>query len=224
MRIRKPFIAFGVLILCGLAEISFGASSVVEDVIVPHQDADVQREFQNVYQAVKNPTIQNATVSSATITNLTVTNCIGCGSQVGQIPGTTTNDNASTGNVGEYIDSTVPLTTITSFNGASGSVVSVATITLTSGDWDVSSLGFCNANGGSITNCSMAISTIANTQGNLGDTTTRHAIDTFSEESLAIPEDRISIASTTPVYLVVAMTYSGGTARFAGNIRARRAR
>ena len=54
----------------------------------------------------------------------------------GQLPGTSTNDNASTGNVGEYQESSIAsgsqiqLTTVTAAN--------ITNLSLTAGDWDCS--------------------------------------------------------------------------------------
>src|SRR5712671_6777035 len=52
-----------------------------------------------------------------------------------QLPGTTTNDNAAAGNVGEYIVGTAA---IDSVSITTGTPVNVGSISLTAGDWDVS--------------------------------------------------------------------------------------
>lgn len=139
------------------------------------------------------------------------------------IKGTTTNDNAAVGIIGEFIDGTVSLAIIPS---ASGVPTSVSTITLTAGDWDVAAMGFFNPNGATITNSEITINTTANTDGTLGDNAIRVAetATSVNETALAIPRVRISISVTTPVYLVIDVTYTIGTPRFAGNIRARRLR
>jgi len=49
MRIRNRYIVFAVLLLCGLAEWSWGSCP-----LLAHQDADEQREFQNVCQQISN--------------------------------------------------------------------------------------------------------------------------------------------------------------------------
>jgi len=49
MRIRNRYIAFGFLILCVLAEASWGSCP-----LLVHPDADNQREFQNVCQEISN--------------------------------------------------------------------------------------------------------------------------------------------------------------------------
>ncbi len=58
MRIKDWRIAFGFLLLCGLVECSWGASPSQGSVILPHEDAANEREFQNVYQNINTkPTI-----------------------------------------------------------------------------------------------------------------------------------------------------------------------
>lgn len=68
--VRMRFV-FLFLLACGLVESSWGI--VNQNVIVPHSDDADQREFQNVYQAIANPTINVATISSATISSATIT-------------------------------------------------------------------------------------------------------------------------------------------------------
>jgi len=73
----------------------------------------------------------------------------------GQLPGTTTNDNASAGNVGQYITSSVasPGTSV----GTTGSTVNITSILLTAGDWDVHGNVCFNLSGTTATNLAGAI-------------------------------------------------------------------
>ena len=75
--LRWPFL-YAFLLALSLACVCFGATSssqgsVPETPVVTHvtNPAD-QREFQNVYQAIKNPTINKAVISSATISSLII--------------------------------------------------------------------------------------------------------------------------------------------------------
>ncbi len=143
----------------------------------------------------------------------------------GQIVGTNTNNNATAGNVGEYVDSTTSLAA----GGTSATDTNLTSISLTAGDWDVSALIFLSESGSGtgavVSFFAMSISTTSATQGTLGDNAVRITRTGSSDEMfLTQPRVRISIASTTTVYLVYSMTYTGATPRLAGNIRARRMR
>jgi hypothetical protein len=79
MRIRDWRIPFGVLLLCALAEFSWGASPTSSSVLLPVPDPATYRDLQNLQQAIINPTISTGTakgfmVSSFTATNFTATN------------------------------------------------------------------------------------------------------------------------------------------------------
>ena len=140
------------------------------------------------------------------------------------ITGTTTNNNASAGSVGEYISSvistgsSVPLTTATATN--------VTSISLTAGDWDVE--GWVNYDYGSATvTQSMAglntTSATIPTDGSEAYSATQLTL-TSSLGTISLTRKRISIASTTTVYLVSQATFSAGTASAFGGISARRVR
>lgn len=79
---------------------------------------------------------------------------------VGQIAGTTTNDNASAGNIGEYMSAKTSGGTNVS-PAASGSYVNIATIILTPGDWDVS--GGASLNVGSLSAMTFGVVSISTT-------------------------------------------------------------
>jgi hypothetical protein len=140
------------------------------------------------------------------------------------IVGTATNNNAVAGNIGEYISSTI----------ASGSAVALSTtvtanvtsISLTAGDWDVTG----------VVDYVMTSATVTNFQhGSSATSATLGAQDTYLQKEVAFtgssatyadiaPTTRISIASTTTVYLVSQATFSGGSVAAYGTIRARRVR
>lgn len=145
-------------------------------------------------------------------------------SQTNGIVGTTTNNNANAGSVGETVTSVV----------ASGSAVSLTTntganvtsISLTAGDWDVD---------GNV-NFSAASATVTGTSG--GVTSTSATVPTDGTEvysgvqvtllsetdSVTLPTKRFSLSGTTTVYLVGKCTFSAGTVSAFGSIVARRRR
>lgn len=148
---------------------------------------------------------------------------------VGQIPGTATNDNAGSGDVGEYISSTVPsgsavgLTTATPAN--------VTSISLTAGDWDVD--GIAQFTGNAATTVTALISSISLTSATVDASPDRLGILGFSNfalfsaagsNSIRSGTTRLSLSTTTTVFLVVNSVFGTNTASAYGTIRARRVR
>jgi hypothetical protein len=145
---------------------------------------------------------------------------------VGQIPGTATNDNAAAGDIGEYITSTV---LVGSAVPLSANVpITMTSMSLTAGDWDVSGIIVYNAAGTTVTaSIYCGISLVNNTQPTLG------AAGSFFANTLTTAGDlftsqcgpaRISVASTTPVYLVAQANFSVSTDAAYGTLVARRRR
>lgn len=142
--------------------------------------------------------------------------------------GTATNDNASAGFVGEYIESII----------ASGSAVSLTTsttanvtsISLTAGDWDVE--GLVNIIGAATTNFTHRLGGISTTSATIDATAGRFnqwanaggEVPNVNDNSSPIPRVRLSLASTTTVYLVARATFTVSTATAWGAINARRVR
>lgn len=175
------------------------------------------------------------TPSAGVGTNLTALNASALTS--GTIPaartnghqnGTATNDNAAAGEVGEYMEnvlaagSAVPVTTATA--------KTVAQITLTVGDWDVS--GMVNA-------LTATTTSVTGYAGSLSTTT--NALDTnpgkFSQVlsgafvpgnsstlGIPLPAMRFSVTTNTTVFLVAYMNFTASTMTAYGIIRARRVR
>jgi hypothetical protein len=150
-----------------------------------------------------------------------------CAALRGQLQGTNTNDAATAGNIGEYIESNVasPGSGITTATPAN-----VTSISLTAGDWDVSaSIGF---NGGGTTQVSTAIGSIALTTAVIDGTAGRSFNGfynngvVFSVGSLQSPigPRRFSFASTTSVFLNCSATFTVSTMSCYGIIHARRVR
>ncbi len=138
--------------------------------------------------------------------------------------GTTTNNNASAGNVGEYLSrnvvsaSAVALVTATTKN--------IDSLSLTAGDWDLTGLVKFNMTGATVSDFKAGFTTTSATLGN--DTT--YIQKPFSFTGLTstygdvLPTIRISIAATTKIYFVAQATFTVGTVSSFGTMRARRVR
>ena len=145
---------------------------------------------------------------------------------VGQIPGTTTNDNAAAGNVGEFVSSVVTFASPTT-GFANATAKDVTSISLTAGDWDVEGQVITTPAGGSTTSgafCGFSTTTATLPLPGLrfqGDNATATA---GSSVPMPLPRQRYSIAVTTTVYLVAQVNYAIGTMGCCGYINARRVR
>lgn len=143
----------------------------------------------------------------------------------GQIPGTATNDNAASGKVGEYISNDsaggVSLTT--------NAAATVATITLSPGDWDVScSVIHSSGTGTIVTYYTAAVSDTTNT---LPSTTAYQTTQieigggaTNSSPAVASPLVRVSTTFSPQYFCIARAGFSVSTFTAAGRIRARRER
>ncbi len=139
------------------------------------------------------------------------------------ITGTTTNNNAAAGNVGEFVSSVLSNGSAVSVtNSTSRDIISVS---LTAGDWD------CFGNG----NYSLSTATVS--QGYVWINTTSATYPTGGMEiptgsyasmtdadSRTIPTTRISLASSGTVYLSTNMAFSLGTITAYGYVGCRRIR
>lgn len=138
------------------------------------------------------------------------------------VQGVTTNSNAATGYLGEYISSTVAsgaavaLTTATPAN--------VTSISLTAGDWDVS--GFCALAAASTTVASIDGAGVNTTSATLPAaglyTSLSLTFATSATQTLPLGTTRVSLATTTTVYLVAQATFTTSTLSAYGLLQARR--
>jgi hypothetical protein len=171
----------------------------------------------------------NNTPADASQVSRNFSDILGCLTP-GQLQGTTTNDNASSGNVGEYVSSSVasPGVTLTS-----GTAANVTTISLTGGDWDVSGcVVFLPSSGPTATGLKAWISLSSATIPPFGNPNGGGLaqIDFNPGNSnpfiqICTASYRVSIASTTTVYLSGLAAFSGGSGMAMGGfIGARRAR
>lgn len=144
-------------------------------------------------------------------------------SQTSGIVGTTTNNNANAGSFGEYQTASPAAVNMTS-----GTAITIASISLTAGDWDVSGVvSIAMPAGVTLVRALVSISTTNNTLGAFQTTSDSGGISTGGVDTVArdTPMVRISVASTTTVYLVSLEAQSGaGQVTGTGFIRARRVR
>jgi len=173
-----------------------------------------------VTPSIVSPTISGATLTTATLTAPTL-------NQPNTV-GVTGASNAAAGSVGEFVSALVAVGSAVSLTTATAK--NVASISLTAGDWDVE--GNVNFTGGSATTAagglfSTGISTSTGalpTDGSEVPVAVPPVTTTSFLANGTLPRKRISISSTTTVYLVAEATFSAGTVGAYGAITARRER
>lgn len=166
------------------------------------------------------PTLVTPILGAASATSLTFTSTSG-------IIGTTTNNNAAAGSVGEYISSTVLVGSAVALT--SGVAANVTSISLTAGDWTVvGNIWFTNSVSSTVNHA--AINTISATlptapgSGGYNAISVAGATAVLSTTlSVYAGNTRVSIAGTTTVYLVAQATFTGASNGY-GFIGARRMR
>lgn len=146
------------------------------------------------------------------------------------ITGTNTNDNAAVGAIGETVSSTITFAAKgTNTNNVARNVTSIS---LTAGDWDVQGCASFNYATLAATSASQLSAAISQTSATIPDdgyqayglivNPTAGAQTLLA--SCPLPRRRISLASTTTIYLVSQMSGVGGTLQSFGFIQARRVR
>lgn len=170
--------------------------------------------------AINNASVGATTASTGAFTTLSSTGNF-TPSQTNGIVGTTTNNNANAGSVGEYVTATNSAgTAITTAVAAN-----ITSISLTAGDWDVSGVGVVTGSTTNLGNALVGIGTTSATVPGLGQySQLQEVAATMQTVALPPPTTRISVASTTTVYLIGLGTFTTGTASVAGFLRARRIR
>lgn len=153
--------------------------------------------------------------------NLTITS--------GGLVGVTTNSDAASGNVGEIIESTILITSAVSLVNATEKTIT--SISLTAGDWDVwGNIVYNPSIGPNTTMSSLAagISTTTNSLPTLpgagGVTTLALTFGTPNKQIIQAGMRRMSISTTTTVYLVALAFFAANTLNAYGYIGARRVR
>ncbi|MDG4856432.1 phage tail fiber protein [Mesorhizobium sp. WSM4982] len=170
--------------------------------------------------------------SGVTLTNSVLQDNIPkSGNDLGQRFGTTTNDNARAGNVGEYVESVVAVAG--AINLTNNTAVNITSISLTAGDWDIDAIA--QFTGATTTTVSSQEASISTTTGTLdytsgkgiavtGNNAPYNQIAASSAIGIAIPPVRLSLAATTTVYLVARSIFATSTSKAYGILRARRVR
>jgi hypothetical protein len=136
----------------------------------------------------------------------------------GQIVGTATNDNATAGNIGEFLTASGSGVAMSSGNGWNA-----CSLTLTPGDWDVwGYVGWTNAG---TTTYTMVQCSISPTNSVISSQMFQMYVTTAGATYvLPPPMQRISLSATTTYFLVGNQTFTGGSPTGSGTINARRVR
>lgn len=142
--------------------------------------------------------------------------------------GTTTNDNAAAGNIGEAPRAAV-LRAAAVNAAATGTYSDLASISLTPGDWDVAIVaGMIPAT--TQTGYEVGISSTSGNSSagmNYGDNLIQQNVTGLGpamDDSASIAAFRVSLAATTTYFFKILGYYTAGTPKFYGRISARRAR
>lgn len=137
------------------------------------------------------------------------------------IVGTTTNNNAAAGSVGEYVTNSVSV-------AGNATIQNITAVSLTPGDWDVfGGVMFTGSGGADITNWAAGASLTPGTwEGGPGTffQMLSSGLGTDTTLAMPIPTRRISVAVATDVHLVVYGQFTVGAVNIAGQISARRVR
>ncbi len=154
----------------------------------------------------------------------------GANTDITSLTGTTTNDNAAAGKIGEYLESEVLVGAAVSVT--TGTDTNITSLSLTAGDWDVSGNVDTNPAGGTTTQFFQgwvsSVSATAPTRPNKGGSAlirNSGGLGVASEnQELSFGPRRFSVAVTTTVYLGTRIVFTGSTMTAYGCIRARRVR
>lgn len=147
---------------------------------------------------------------------------------VTKVLGVSTSGNASAGDVGEYISSTVVSTSAAALS--SGTTANVTSIVLTPGDWDVA--GNTAFIAGALTTATIFAGGIGTSAATLPASPGAGAFSQFGisvsaggvEPCFSVGETRLSLAGTSTAYLVAQATFATSTMGAYGFIGARRRR
>lgn len=151
-----------------------------------------------------------------------------CSAAIGQLPGTPTNDNASSGNIGEYQSASLAIGSATALTTATAKTIT--SVTLSAGDWDVSAtIGFAGVGAPTVTNLAITTNTVTDAlPTDLAASGTQQWVGSVVSNSppyLSTRPVRYSLSGSTIIYMIGYAEFTGGTSLSAfGQINARRAR
>lgn len=163
------------------------------------------------------PSIGNTVGAGLTMPSITFNTTTG-------VVGTTTNNSAAAGSVGELVSSVIPLASAVSLT--SPTAANVTSISLTAGDWDVWGNVFFN-NGGVATIFAGWISTTSATIPNASLLTQIQANSSGTSllaTGTPVPSIPLQLSGTTTVYLSAVAVFTTSTVTACGGIYARRRR
>jgi hypothetical protein len=144
--------------------------------------------------------------------------------------GTATNDSAATGYIGEYVSSSIVIGSALALT--SNNINNMTSISLTAGDWDISATLIFS--GDAATNTTRLVGQISNTALSINGESPGFSIVNYgvggllayAVDSISVPiaPTRVSLSSTTTMYLCVLATFSISTSKVFGSMCARRIR
>jgi hypothetical protein len=142
----------------------------------------------------------------------------------GGIKGTTTNNDATALNVGEYVSSIIPTGSAVSLTTATAA--NVTSISLTAGDWDVVGHANMSAAAATVTAMSAGVTPTTATVPTDGSEAYSGVMLTAGTglDTITPSRKRVSLSATTTIYLVAKATFSAGSVSAFGQINARRVR
>lgn len=147
----------------------------------------------------------------------------------GQYPGTTTNDNATTGNFGEYVTQSIPVGSAVSLS--TGTAANIITQSLSAGDWDVRcGLVFVGTGTTNTTQIASALTTtsatLPTTDGLVSNQWSNSGGQVLGSFNYSIPPvfQRFSLSTTTNVFCVALASFTVSTQKAFGALQARRVR
>lgn len=172
----------------------------------------------NFTSGITLPSSANASLTG----NLSVTGLVTPSQTVG-IKGTTTNNNANAGSIGEVLTATATDASVSLLNATAKTIISVS---LTAGDWNVWGVALFSAGASTtVTQQLLGINSVDNTFSSLtANYVACNAAFTGIGQVLATPVVRVSLASTTTYYLVGQASFGVSTMTAGGTITARRVR
>ena len=143
------------------------------------------------------------------------------------VGGSTTNDSASAGFVGETISSALGSGSAVALS--TGTAANITTISLTAGDWDVTGqVAFLFVATTTVTGLAGGVNTVSATLPGFNTGTSQTIYSSFAPGAQVItqtvPRQRISLASTSTVFLIAQAVFAVSTLSAYGSITARRRR
>jgi hypothetical protein len=170
-----------------------------------------------------NPSTATLTCTNFAGNSSTVTNGVYTTSQVTALTTTSTNDNAASGKIGEFVSSQITAGSAVSVTSATNK--NVTSISLTAGDWDVwGNVSMLCAG----TTLQYGYSWISSTSATLPDDSLYAGVNVNTSVGKAFyivaPSQRFSLSGTTTVYLQCQSAFASSTCTAAGYIAARRIR